>query len=140
MSAFEEKSTSAPTKRILVIDDEADIREIARMSLQMTNCWDVLIAASGEEGVAIAATERPDVILLDAIMPGMDGLATLQRLKEDPKTQDLPVLLLTATMSPTTQQQYVQLGARAVLMKPFDPGTLARQIEQALGWSIEGTV
>ncbi|NJP10417.1 MAG: response regulator [Leptolyngbyaceae cyanobacterium RU_5_1] len=110
------------------------------MSLQMTNCWDVLIAASGEEGVAIAATERPDVILLDAIMPGMDGLATLQRLKEDPKTQDLPVLLLTATMSPTTQQQYVQLGARAVLMKPFDPGTLARQIEQALGWSIEGTV
>jgi CheY-like chemotaxis protein len=121
-------------KRILVIDDEADIREIARMSLKITKQWDVLTAASGEEGLALAVAEQPDAILLDVIMPEVDGLATLKKLSNHAATQNIPVLLLTATVKAASQQQYGELGARAVLLKPFDPGTLGSQIEQALNW------
>lgn len=121
-------------KRILVIDDEADIREIAKVSLNITKQWDVLTAASGKEGLAIAAEQRPDAILLDVIMPGIDGLVTLKQLKENPATQSIPVLLLTATIKIATREQYVQLGAKAVMIKPFDPGLLADQIQTVLNW------
>lgn len=123
------------TKRILVIDDEADIREIAKISLKITKQWDVLTAASGEEGLALAVTEQPDAILLDAIMPEVDGLVTLKNLSSHSATQNIPVLLLTATVKVATQQQYGELGAKAVLLKPFDPGLLGNQIEQALNWA-----
>jgi CheY-like chemotaxis protein len=123
------------TKRILVIDDEADIREIARMSLKITKHWEVFMAASGEEGVAIATAEQPDAILLDVIMPAVDGLATLKLLNDNPSTQGIPVLLLTATVKAATRQQYLELGAKAVLVKPFDPGMLGNQIAAALGWN-----
>lgn len=122
-------------KRILVIDDEADIREIASMSLKITKHWDVLTAASGDEGVEIAATEQPDAILLDVIMPEVDGLATLKNLNTNKATQHIPVLLLTATVKAATRQQYAALGAKAVLLKPFDPGSLGNQIEQVLNWN-----
>ncbi|WP_088889021.1 response regulator [Leptolyngbya ohadii] len=122
-------------KRILVIDDEADIREIARMSLKITKQWDVLIAATGNEGVAIAAAEQPDAILLDVIMPEVDGIATLQALNQNTATQHIPVLLLTATVRVATQKQYAELGAKAVLLKPFDPAMLGTQIERLLNWS-----
>lgn len=122
-------------KRILVIDDEADIREIAKMSLQITKQWDVLTAASGKEGIVIAATEQPDAILLDAIMPEIDGLATLKALNLNSATQHIPVLLLTATARAATQQQYAELGAKAILLKPFDPGLLGDQIETLLKWN-----
>lgn len=121
-------------KRILVIDDEADIREIARMSLQITKHWDVLTAASGTEGVAIATAEQPDAILLDVIMPDVDGLTTLKALNTNLATQHIPVLLLTATVKIATQQQCAELGARAILLKPFDPGILGNQIEMLLNW------
>jgi CheY-like chemotaxis protein len=122
-------------KRILVIDDEADIREIASMSLKITKQWEVFTAASGDEGVAIAAAKQPDAILLDVIMPGVDGLATLRSLSANSATQHIPVLLLTATVRAATRQQYAELGAKAVLLKPFDPGSLGNQIEQVLSWS-----
>lgn len=122
-------------KRILVIDDEADIREIASMSLKITKQWEVFTAASGAEGVAIAAAEQPDAILLDVIMPGVDGLATLRSLNTNSATQHIPVLLLTATVRAATRQQYAELGAKAVLLKPFDPGSLGNQIEEVLSWS-----
>jgi CheY-like chemotaxis protein len=117
---------------ILVIDDEADIREIARMSLKLTRRWDVLTAASSAEGVAIAQAKQPDAILLDVVMPEVDGLETLNALRSNPTTQQIPVILLTATAKIVAQAQ--QLGAQAVLIKPFDPGTLATHIEKALGW------
>ncbi len=121
-------------KQILIIDDEADIREIAKMSLHITNQWCVLTAASGEEGIAIAAQAQPDAILLDMVMPEFDGLMTLKTLKTTPATQHIPVIILTATGNITTQQQYAQLGARAILTKPFDPGVLGHQIATALEW------
>ncbi len=122
------------TKQILVIDDEADIREIAKISLQITKQWQVWTAASGEEGVAIAAANQPDAILLDVVMPEVDGFATLKTLKAMPTTQAIPVIMLTATVNIATQKQYVECGARAILSKPFDPGVLGNQIATALDW------
>jgi two-component system, OmpR family, response regulator len=124
-------------KQILVIDDEADIREIAKISLQITKQWQVLTAASGAEGVAIAAENQPDAILLDVVMPQVDGLVTLKTLKDTPSTRLIPVIMLTATGNVATQYQYAELGAKAVLTKPFDPGVLGNQIATALNWQAE---
>jgi CheY-like chemotaxis protein len=123
------------SKCILVIDDEADIREIAKASLQITKNWEVWTASCGNEGMAIAESQQPDVILLDATMPIMDGLATLKRLRENLGTRHIPVIFLTAKVKTADRHQYAQLGAKAVLLKPFDPTTLADQVEAALGWN-----
>lgn len=123
-------------KRILIIDDEPDIREITKISLQITKHWDVFTAMSGPEGVEVAASQAIDAILLDVIMPHVDGLATLKLLKTNSKTRNIPVLLLTATAKLAMQSEYLEWGARGILMKPFDPGTLGEQIETVLGWSI----
>lgn len=124
-------------KQILVIDDEADIREIAKMSLQITKQWTVVTAASGHDGLAIAAEKQPDAILLDVVMPDIDGLMTLKMLKDTPATQAIPVIMLTATVNVATQQEYAALGAQAVLTKPFDPGILGDQIIKALCWHVK---
>jgi CheY-like chemotaxis protein len=122
----------AKTKCILIIDDEPDIREIARVSLEFTKHWNVLTAASGLEGINIAVAEQPDVILLDLAMPEIDGLATLKQLRDNSATRDIPVLLLTATAKAAKQVKYGELGIQGVLLKPFDPGTLGDQIETTL--------
>ena len=124
-------------KQILVIDDEADICEIAKVSLQITKHWQVLTASSSQEGVAIAIAKQPDAILLDVIMPEVNGLLTLKTLKDNPATRHIPVIMLTATGNIATQQQYAQLGATAILIKPFDPGLLGNQIATVLGWKSE---
>jgi len=126
------------SRRILIIDDEADIRVIAKASLQITRNWEVIVAASGKEGITLAHAKQPDAILLDVMMLGMNGLDTLQALKANPETRSIAVILLTATVKVTTQQQYAQLGAKAVITKPFDPGLLADQIEIALEWKEAG--
>ncbi|MDX2096771.1 MAG: response regulator [Leptolyngbyaceae cyanobacterium bins.59] len=123
------------TRCILVIDDEADIREITRMSLKLTKRWEVLQAASGQEGISIAETKQPDAILLDLMMPHMDGITTFKSLKANPATCHIPVLLLTATIRAATRQQYLEAGITEVLVKPFDPGSLGNQIADSLAWS-----
>lgn len=122
-------------KRILVIDDEEDMCEIAKICLQITNTWDVLTATSGEEGLEIAESTKPDAILLDAAMPRMDGLQTLKNLHANPNTRHIPVIMLTATVKVASQREYLEFGAKAVFIKPFDPGSLANQIEAVLGWA-----
>lgn len=122
------------TKKILIIDDEPDIREITKISLKITRKWEVLTASSGNEGIQTAINSEPDAILLDVLMPEMDGLATLKSLKLNPKTREIPVLLLTATSKLALQAEYLEWGTQGILMKPFDPGTLGEQIETALGW------
>lgn len=119
---------------ILVIDDEIDIREIARISMEMSRGWQVLTASSGKEGIVKAAEAKPAAILLDVNMPDMDGLSTLQYLQEMPETSTIPVILLTANVKAATNHTYLQSGAKAILIKPFDPVILAEQIEKALGW------
>lgn len=121
-------------KRILVIDDEADIREVAQLSLEIGSGWEVLTAASGREGLAKAEAQQPDAILLDVMMPEMDGTTTFQRLRDNPATKNIPVILLTAKVQTSEQRRYAQLGITTVLTKPFDPVTLADRVAQALGW------
>ena len=114
--------------KILVIDDEADIRSIVRMSLTHMGGMDVSIAASGPEGVKKARAEHPHVILLDMMMPGMDGVATLAALRAEPATATTPVIFLTAQAGAHEVERLTTLGAAGVLIKPFDPRTLSDQV------------
>ncbi len=120
--------------RILIIDDEDDIREVAAMSLETVAGWEVMVASSGAQGILHAAQYQPDAILLDVMMPGMDGPTTFRALRGNPVTTHIPVLLLTAKVQTTDQRQFAGLGVEAVLVKPFDPLTLSSQIAGVLGW------
>ncbi|MFB2921401.1 MULTISPECIES: response regulator [Aerosakkonema] len=122
-------------KRILIIDDEDDIREIAQVSLETMGGWEVLTAASGDEGLAIASEQVLDAILLDVMMPDMDGPTIFQKLQANQATQHIPVVLLTAKVQAAEQRRFAQLGVKAVLTKPFDPMMLATQLAKALNWS-----
>lgn len=121
-------------KRILIIDDEDDIREVAQLSLEMLVKWEIFTASSGEEGLTKAIEFQPDAILLDVMMPGKDGPATLIMLQQEPLTQHIPVIFLTAKTQSKEQISFAQMGVKAVITKPFDPLNLADQITQALGW------
>jgi CheY-like chemotaxis protein len=121
--------------RILIIDDEDDIREVAALSLETVAGWDVITANSGVQGLARAIEQQPDAILLDVMMPGMDGPTTFRELRKNPATARIPVVLLTAKVQSNDQRRFADLGVEAVLLKPFDPLTLATQISDALGWS-----
>lgn len=123
-----------PNKTILVVDDEDDIREIAQMSLEDIGNWNVIAASSGVEAVAKAERSHPDAILLDVMMPGMDGPTTVQKLRENSATQGIPVVLLTAKIQASDRQQFAALGVAAILAKPFDPVLLPGQLARALGW------
>jgi len=118
--------------RVLIIDDEADIRRVARLSLARIGGMDVLDAGSGAEGTEKAAAEAPDAILLDVMMPGLDGPATLRALRADPRTADIPVVFLTANAMPDDVARLLAMGVRGVLNKPFDPLTLPAQLRAAL--------
>jgi len=121
--------------RILIIDDEEDIREVAGLSLETVAGWEVILASSGAEGIARAIEHQPDAILLDVMMPVMDGPATFRELRKNPSTAHIPVMLLTAKVQSTDQRRFADLGVEAILFKPFDPLTLSTQIADVLGWS-----
>jgi CheY-like chemotaxis protein len=121
-------------RKILIIDDEDDIREVAALSLESVAGWDVVTANSGAQGVARAIEHQPDAILLDVMMPGMDGPSTFRELRKNPVTAKIPVLLLTAKVQSSDQRRFADLGVASVLFKPFDPMTLADQISGVLGW------
>ena len=121
--------------RILIIDDEEDIREVAALSLETVSGWEVIVASSGAQGLARAIEHQPDAILLDVMMPGMDGPTTFRELRKNPATARIPVLLLTAKVQSSDQRRFADLGVEAVLFKPFDPLTLSTQIAGVLGWN-----
>ena len=125
----------AVARKILIIDDEDDIREVAALSLESVAGWEVIKASSGAQGLARAEEYQPDAILLDVMMPGMDGPTTFLELRKNHATAGIPVLLLTAKVQGTDQRRFADLGVEAVLFKPFDPLTLSTQIAAALGWS-----
>ena len=126
------------THRILIIDDEDDIRQVAAMSLETVAGWDVVLASSGKQGIERASSEQPDAILLDVMMPDIDGPTTYQILKQNGNTAHIPVLLLTAKVQGQDRRKLDELGAAAILSKPFDPLTLAAQISEVLGWNLDG--
>ena len=123
------------SKRILVIDDEDDIREVAQLSLETIAGWEVYSASSGEEGIRVAAAQRPDAILLDVMMPEMDGPSTFRALQANEATAGIPVILLTAKVQASDRSRFEGLGVTAVLTKPFDPMELSTHVAEALGWS-----
>lgn len=121
-------------KRILVIDNEPYIQEVTQISLETVASWEVLTAGSGKEGLVVAEREQPDAILLDVMMPEMDGLTTFQQLQNNPLTCQIPVILLTAKVQDSDRRRYEEMGMTATIAKPFDPLQLARQIAEVLGW------
>lgn len=122
------------TRRILVVDDEDDIREVAQISLELMAGWEVIPARSGEEGIRRAEEERPDAILLDVMMPDLDGPSTLARIRGNPATAHIPVILLTARAYAGERDRLAELDVSGVLAKPFDPMELSAQVASTLGW------
>ncbi|BAZ24242.1 response regulator receiver domain protein [Kalymmatonema gypsitolerans NIES-4073] len=123
------------TKRILVVDNEEYIQEVTKICLETVANWEVLTAGSGKEGMTKAEKFQPDAILLDVMMPDMDGLTTFQKLQANPATQTIPVILLTAKIQASDRRRYAQMGIKAAIAKPFNPLELAGQVKNALGWS-----
>ncbi|MBO0887296.1 MAG: response regulator [Acidimicrobiales bacterium] len=121
--------------QILLIDDEELIREVAVMSLSTVGGFTVTTAGSGEEGLRLAMAERPDAILLDVMMPGLDGPRMFEHLQANPATADIPVVLLTAKARPSDHQQWAQLGVAGIVVKPFDPMALPDRVTELLGWT-----
>lgn len=122
-------------RKILIVDDEADIREIAKLALELVAGWQVTTAASGTQGLAVAQSEQPHAILLDVMMPGMDGLSTFERLQSTEQLSAIPVVFLTAKAQASEQKKIAAVGAAGVLAKPFDPLTLAEDLSRTLGWN-----
>lgn len=122
------------TKHILIIDDELDIQAVAQLALQAVAGWNVSIASSGSEGVAIALKTPPDAILLDVMMPDMDGIMTLQVLQAHPETERIPVILMTAKTQLADRERFAKLGISGLIGKPFKAMQLADQISMTLSW------
>jgi CheY-like chemotaxis protein len=121
-------------KRILIVDDEERIREVVCACLVKLAKWNASTAATGLEAIQKAISDRPDAILLDVSMPEMDGLETLQHLRHNELTASIPVIFLTAKVQPNEQLQYKQLGVAGLIVKPFDPLQISKEIELLLGW------
>jgi len=121
-------------RSVLIIDDEDDIREVASLSLEAIAGWTVHAASSGTEGIAAALKVQPDAILMDVMMPGMDGPTTFKLMQQTKGIEHIPVILLTAKVQGIDQRRFAELGVAAVLFKPFDPLLLSEQIAKALGW------
>ena len=121
-------------KCMLVVDDEEDIREIAQLSLEAVGGWQVCTAQSGSEGLISAECQQPDAILLDVMMPGMDGLSTLEKLRANPLTKNIPVIFLTAKDKLLNRDKLAQMQVKGIIPKPFDPMNLAKQVAQLLSY------
>jgi CheY-like chemotaxis protein len=122
-------------KRILVVDNEEYIQEVAKICLETVAGWEVLTAGSGLECIKKAEIDQPDAILLDVMMPEMDGMTTFSKLQANPATQAIPVIFLTAKIQASDRRRYAQMGMPSAIAKPFNPLELAGQIANALGWN-----
>ncbi|HAN76118.1 MAG TPA: two-component system response regulator [Planktothrix sp. UBA8407] len=123
------------TKRILIIDDDDSVREIIQICLEVAAGWEVITACCGSEGIVLATAEKPDAILLDVMMPDMDGPTTFKHLQANPLTQNIPTILLTAKAKISEKQQFIQLGVTGVITKPFEAMDLVAQIRNLLKWT-----
>jgi CheY-like chemotaxis protein len=123
---------SVPT--VLVVDDNDDIRELAQLCLETVDGWTVLTAGSGADAIAAAREHHPDAVLLDMMMPEMDGLTTFEHLQNDESTRDIPVLLFTAKLQARDRQIWEGTAIRGTIAKPFDPMTLGTEVSRTLKW------
>ena len=116
--------------KVMIVDDDEDIRMVCELAVRRIGGWEVVMAASGAEALALARSEQPDVILLDVMMPGIDGPTTLERLRNQPETESIPVIFLTAKAQKQEVDRYMTLGATGVIGKPFQVMTLADEIRR----------
>jgi CheY-like chemotaxis protein len=121
-------------KKILVIDDDDGVREIIQFSLEAAADWDVLTADSGREGLAKAEAEQPNAILLDVMMPDMDGAQTFQQLQTNTAIQHIPTIFLTAKAKANELQAFINLGVAGVITKPIKAQALVDRIRDILSW------
>lgn len=119
----------ANLKTILHVEDEPDIQEVARMALESFGGFTVETCSSGEQALAEGPAFNPDLILMDVMMPGMDGPTTMQEMRRTPELKDTPVIFMTAKVMEAELQRFRDLGAADVIAKPFDPVTLADQVK-----------
>ncbi len=119
-------------RRILVVDDEEHLRELVQACLEDLGGWETLVAGSGEECLQIVQTERPNAILLDLSMPGMDGFAVYEILQSDPITRSIPLILLTAKVLPSDRAKFAQMAVAGVITKPIQPITLTEEVAEIL--------
>ena len=117
-------------EKIMIVDDDDDICAVAELSARRVGNWEVVVATSGQQALAMARDERPDVILLDAMMPLLDGPTTMAKLREDPATATIPVIFLTAKVQKHEIERYLTLGAIGVIRKPFNAMTLPDEIRR----------
>jgi CheY-like chemotaxis protein len=123
-------------RRVLIVDDEDSIREIARLSMQVVGGHEVTTAASGREALDRIAVNPPDAVLLDVMMPELDGPSTVSQMQADPELREIAVILLTAKVQPTEVARFRELsGVVGVIAKPFDPMALPGQVAKILGWN-----
>lgn len=115
-------------QHVLLVDDDDDLRIVGEMALASVGGFDVRCASSGEQGLQMVHERAPDVILLDVMMPGLDGPQVFERLRSDPSTAAIPVIFMTAKIQTHELEQYRALGASGVIPKPFDPMTLADEV------------
>lgn len=121
-------------RTVLVIDDSDLIRAVAKLALGGQEGWEVLCAEGGAAGLDLARRTQPDAVLLDVVMPGLDGPATHGRLRDDDATRAIPVIFLTAQADEADRARFAELDVAGVIAKPFDPGRLAAQVSELLGW------
>lgn len=122
------------SRRVLLVDDEPSVRAVARLSLERVGGWEVVDVPSGADAVVAAQAGGFDAVVLDVMMPGLDGPATYRQLQADPRTSALPVVLLTARVDRADREQWLEMGVRGVLAKPFDPMRLSADVADLLGW------
>lgn len=117
-------------KKILYVEDEEDIQAIAKIALEDIGNFTVKSCGSGQEALAVVEAFNPDLVLLDVMMPGLDGPATLRELRKLSTMKKVPIIFMTAKIQDSEVEQYRKLGVLDVLPKPFDPMTLADTIRQ----------
>lgn len=121
-------------RKVLVVDDDDIIREVARAALELVGGWQVSTATNGDEAGRLASANQPDLVLLDVMMPTLDGPSTAALLRADPITADVPVIFLTAKTAMTDKQLEAVPNLIGVITKPFDPMSLSAEINRLAGW------
>ena len=121
-----------PRRKLLLIDDEDDIREVASLTLETMSEFEVITASNGHAGLERARDDQPDAILLDVMMPGLDGVSTFLKLQESETTRSIPVIFMTAKVQAADTKRLSDLGAKGIIAKPFNPMTLSDEVLQLL--------
>ncbi|MFB2939445.1 response regulator [Aerosakkonemataceae cyanobacterium BLCC-F154] len=122
-------------KVILLIDDEPGIRQVIPVAFRVIAAWETLIADSCQSGIALAETEKPDAILLDVMMPEMDGITAFEKMQSNPIIRLIPTILLTAKAQASDRERFAQLAVAGVITKPFKAPDLVNQVRLILHWN-----